>query len=76
MSAFYMVVFILEVKTEWISYSSSDWKNVEWQQGVIALLLYQVWMVVPLQKHRDRQFYRKRAGVISPDSFLTICWIK
>lgn len=42
MSAFIMVVFILEVKTEWISYSSSDWKIVERQQGVTALLLYRL----------------------------------
>jgi hypothetical protein len=50
MSAFIMVVFILEVKTEWISYSSSDWKIVERQQGVTALLLYQARTVTPLQE--------------------------
>lgn len=58
MSAFIMVVFILEVKTEWISYSSSDWKIVERQQGITALLLYQVWTVVParwLLNGRDLQ---------------------
>lgn len=58
MSAFIMVVFILEVKTEWISYSSSDWKIVERQQGIIALLLYQVQTVSPvrwLSNGRDLQ---------------------
>lgn len=50
MSAFIMVVFILEVKTEWISYSSSDWKIVERQQGVTALLLYQAQTVASLQE--------------------------
>ena len=50
MAAFIMVVFILELKTEWISYSSSDWKIVERQQGVKALLLYQVQTVTPLRK--------------------------
>ena len=50
MSAFIMVVFILEAKTEWISYYFSDWKFVEQQQGVIALLLYQAQTVTSLQE--------------------------
>lgn len=34
---------------------STPLNNVERQQGVTALLLYQAQTVAPLQKHRDRQ---------------------
>ena len=48
MFAFIMVVFILERKTEWIHNIKYSFENVERQQGVTALLLYQVWTVAPL----------------------------